>query len=301
VSARREDGQTLVLSVLFLAALLGAAALVLDVGSWFHQKRQLQATADAAALAGAQALPASPSGATSLALQYADANGGGVVPAGVTVSSELSADDTIAVQAATNAAGFFSRVFGVNLVAVGANATARADLPAQVFGAAPMVVSDQHPLLDGAGCPCFDQETSLPYSSMGAPGAFGMLNLSGGSNPGSSTEADWILHGFDAYLALGSYASDPGAKFSSSDLQSALQSRIGTVLLFPVFHLLTGTGSNAQYEIVGWVGFELDGFTVHGNNASLTGHFTRYIAKGIQVTTSTSEPDYGVRSIQLIH
>ena len=54
---RSERGQAAVLSVVFIAALLGAMAMVLDVGSWFREQRATQSAADAAALAAAQALP----------------------------------------------------------------------------------------------------------------------------------------------------------------------------------------------------------------------------------------------------
>jgi len=300
---RREDGQALVLGVLLMASLLGCAALVLDVGSWFRDKRQLQSTADAAALAGAQSLPQDPAGAISLAVQYGNTNGGGVSAGNVSISSVLSPNDTISVSSGNQAPGFFSKVFHINTVNVAAAAAARVDLPAQALGVAPMVVSDKHPLLAGSGCPCFGQATTLPFDKLGAPGAFGMLNLDqGGNNPGSSTEGDWIEKGYNGYLPLGNYNSDPGAKFSSNNVQSALSDRIGTVLLFPVFHSLTGNGSNAVYSIIGWVGFYLTSFDVHGNNATLYGHFTRYIAHGIQVTTSNpNESDFGVRTIQLIH
>ena len=60
-SFRRDDGQVAVLSVVFLTVLLGMSALVLDVGTWFRADRAAQATADAAALAAAQALPDDPS------------------------------------------------------------------------------------------------------------------------------------------------------------------------------------------------------------------------------------------------
>ena len=92
------------------------------------------------------------------------------------------------------------------------------------------------------GCPCFQQNTTLDYNPLGVPGAFGMLNLNKVSGtPGSSTEANWILHGYSQYLGLGSYPSDPGAKFSSGgNVVNALQDRIGTVLLFPVSDTLTG-------------------------------------------------------------
>ncbi|MGZ4409744.1 MAG: pilus assembly protein TadG-related protein [Gaiellaceae bacterium] len=300
--AKRENGQAMVLTVLFLAGLLGMAALVLDVGSWYREKRQLQLTADASALAGAQALPGSPSSATALAIQYAQTNGRPVATNDIAITSDLSSNDSIAVQAKSNAPGFFSKLFGVNSVKVGASATARAALAAQALYVAPMVVSKYHPLLAGAGCPCYRQDTTLPFDPMGAPGAFGMLNLEGDNGTiGSSDEANWILHGFDRYLSLGQYQSDPGAKFSSGgNILDALGDRIGTVMLFPVFDTLNGTGQNAQYNIIGWVGFHLDSYDVHGNTATLTGYFTHYIAKGIQATSGTTQPDFGVRVIQLI-
>ena len=302
MNIKRENGQTMVLSVLFLVGLLGMAALVLDVGSWFREKRQLQLTADAAALAGAQVLPGSPASATSLALQYATTNGRPITANDVSITSDFSSNDTIAVATHANAPGFFSKLFGINTVSVGASAAARAALPAQALYVAPMVVNKQHPLLSGSGCPCYQQDTTLDYNDLGAPGAFGMLNLNKVSGtPGSSTEANWILHGYDQYLGLGDYPSDPGAKFSSGgNVQSALDGRVGTVLLFPVYDTLTGTGQNAQYNIIGWVGFYLTGYDIHGNTASLTGHFTTYIAKGVQASPGSNEPDFGVRSIQLV-
>ena len=52
---RDEQGQAIVITVVFLTVLVGLAAAVLDVGAWYRLHRQLQATADASALAGAQA------------------------------------------------------------------------------------------------------------------------------------------------------------------------------------------------------------------------------------------------------
>ena len=72
---RDERGQAIVLMTLSLVVIMGMAALVLDVGNWFHTKRRLQGTADAAALAGAQLLPNDSSGAQSQALAYANKNG----------------------------------------------------------------------------------------------------------------------------------------------------------------------------------------------------------------------------------
>ena len=54
---RGEAGQTLVLVVLALPVMLGMAAIVIDVGNLFVEKRSMQQAADAAALAAAQRLP----------------------------------------------------------------------------------------------------------------------------------------------------------------------------------------------------------------------------------------------------
>jgi Flp pilus assembly protein TadG len=297
-----QRGQIFLLTALSLTMVLGFSGLVIDVGAWYRSKRQLQASADAAALAGAQALPDRTKAAT-LALDYADGNGGGLDPNDISIDSTLSTDDTIAVKVAKQEPGFFSRIFNTNPASVGATAKARIGSPSQARYVAPMVVNEKHPLIGGtAGCPCFGVETTMDFDPMGAPGAFGMLNLQGGNGtPGTSDEAFWIKHGFDKYLPLGDYRSDPGAKFSSTNIQSALQDRVGTVLLFPVFRTLDNQGQNAEYEIIGWIGFLLDDYVVHGNRATLTGHFTEFLASGLLSSTGGSSPAaFGVKSIRLI-
>ena len=301
-----ERGQAFVLTALTLAVLLGMTVLVLDVGAWFRTKRRLQATADAAALAGAQALPDTPGTATQWAVTYGDKNGGGVAAADVVITSTNSANDTIAVRAKKSQVGIFSRVFGINLVNIGANAKALVGSPQQAMYVAPMVVYCDHPLIKdctGKKTPQFNKATSLPYNPLGAPGAFGMLNLDGTQGTvGTSKEAAWILTGNTKYLPLGIYQSDPGAKFSSQNIRGALDARIGTVLLFPVYRTLNGTGQNAKYDIIGWIGFYLTGYTVQGNSATLRGYFTTFIAHGLLANQGNngSPASFGVKSIQLI-
>jgi hypothetical protein len=309
--ARRDErGQAIVLMVLALVVLMGMAALVLDVGNWYHTKRRLQGTADAAALAGAQLLPDDSSGAQSQALTYANKNGGDVAGGNITVSSTVLPNDTISVRARKTDPGIFSGILGIASADIDARAKARVGPPQQAKYVAPMVVYCNHPLIhncNGDSEPDFGpgNQTTMDYDPMGAPGAFGMLNLDGGNGtPGTSDEAEWILHGFNKYLGLGQYRSDPGAKFSSSNIQDALELRKGTVLLFPVFRVLDGGGQNAEYEIIGWIGFHLTSYDVHGNNATLHGYFTEFIAQGILASTggggSGPSSTWGVKSIQLI-
>jgi hypothetical protein len=301
---RSENGQAILVTVLFMGVLLGAVALTLDVGVWYREHRQAQAAADAAALAGAQALPVDTSEALNLAHLYADKNGGGVVPGGITFRTGYMDHDTVVVDVRRTAPGFFSKLFSIDSVTVHAAAAARAGVPMQAKWVAPIVVNKLHPMLSGAGCPCFHAPTTLPLGKTGAPGAFGLVNLDRGTNGavGASTLADWIEHGYDAYLPLGGYHSDPGAKFNSSLVRAALETRLNTDLLFPVYDTLTGGGSNATYNVIGWVAFHLEAFDPgHGNSQTLTGYFTRVIWEGIQSTTNQNLPDFGAYSISLVN
>jgi hypothetical protein len=273
----------------------------LDVGSWYHQKRQLQAKADAAALAGAQALPASTSDAQALAIQYAAENGGALDTSGITFSSDYSANDTISVKMSEPAPGFFSKLFGLNTVTVGVHAAARSDKFDQAKYAAPIGVEFSHPLLSGSGCPCFDQPTQLTLGKVG-PGGFKLLNLDGsrgGVNP--HTLGDWMQYGLDAWMPLGNYYSDPGAKFNSSGMQSALDASIGKELLFPVYDSISGNGANLTYHVIGWVGFVITSYDARGNSGTLDGHFTRVIWQGLQGASGGNSTDFGNRSIQLVN
>jgi Putative Flp pilus-assembly TadE/G-like len=293
--ARSQRGQATVLTVVFITALLGMAALVLDVGSWFNAQRQTQAAADAAALAAAQALPESPGDASALATSYVAKNGAG--SASITISSTKVANDTVKVHVSRSAPGFFAKLFGVDSVAVGANAVARSDGLGAARYAAPIAVDESHPLLQCKPSPCFNQSTTLEIEKVG-PGAFRWINLDdskGGT--GSHDLSDWILRGFDGYMPIDWYSSDPGAK-GASDLQQAMDRRIGDELLFPIYRATRSGGANFEYEVVGWVGFHLTSFSQKGNNGIIKGEFVRVIWEGLE--SQAGNPDYGARVIQLV-
>jgi hypothetical protein len=307
-SRRNQSGQAFVLTVLFMTALIGMAALVIDLGSWFRAHRQLQATADAAALAGAQELPGSTGDAKTFAVNYANTNTADLSSVGVTFSSAVESDDTIHVHVKKPAPGFFSKVFGVDSVDEGAKASARVGGMQSAKYVAPIVVRNTHPMLTSCGGPCLgpSYETTIPVSDTGAPGAFSMLNLLGGESgtTGASELAEWIVNGFDEELPLGGYYSAPGVKFNSNNIQEAFEDRensLNPIMLFPVYDTLTGQGSNAQYHIIGWAPFHVLSHEAQGNDGSITGYFTETIWYGTLANTSGGGgPNFGARTVQLI-
>ncbi len=277
---RREDGQVTVLAAVFIVVLLGMAGFVIDVGSWFRQQRAVQTTVDSAALAGVQALPGDPVNANALATTFAGKNGG-VAGLNVTIKTKWKPNDMITVTQTQSAAGFFSKLFGVNTATLSAKASAVTAVPSAARFVAPIVVNIKHPDLSGPGCPCFNAPTTLDLGKTGAPGAFT----------------------YDKYLPLGQYFSDPGAKWNNSTIQAAMQARYGTELLFPVYDQLINQGSNAEYHIIGWASFHLTDAQASGTSGTLTGYFTQVIWTGLLDQSGPSNPeipDLGVHSVALV-
>ena len=310
---RSESGQALVVSVLFIFVILGGTALTVDVGSWYREHRQAQTTADAAALAAARKLPAVDTTPAKFSAQtYATSNGGGIdAIGGITFRTDYAANDTVIIKVTRTAPGFFAKLFSIDSTNVHAKAAARSAQPLEARWVAPITVNKLHPMLSGTDqgqtCPCSGDthQTTLPLGKTAAPGAFALINLhlSVNGTIGASTLADWILHGFDEYLDLGDYFSDPGAKWNDKPIQDSLHLRYGTDLLFPVYDTLVGGGANAEYHVIGWVGFHLLSDVVGGGTSgSISGYFTEVIWDGIQ-STSASPPgtDFGVRSIALVN
>lgn len=319
VAARRdgERGQVFVFVAVLLTGLIGMAALVIDVGSWFHGQRHLQTAADAAALAGAQELP-DQTMATSAALDYAQRNFGGIPAPTIT----FPASDTIDVAATATAPGILSKIYGsfFNSITLGAHAQAKIGPPEYLKNVAPIVVKDTVACTTGS---CFGQTKRLNFSESNlSSSSFGLIDLScysqtsaacSQSAPGASTLAGWITCTpcYSGYLPTGvSYDAVTGQKIGpiTQALTSAGDNR--TPLFFPVFD--TADNVSKTFHVVGWAAFVLDP-SPNGvlewkqQNPScdpdckvIQGHFVTYLATALASGgTIPGGTDYGVRVVTL--
>jgi Putative Flp pilus-assembly TadE/G-like len=292
---RNERGQVMAFVLIILLAILGMAAAVLDVGSWYRADRQLQTTVDAAALAAAQALPSDTASAQALAQQYADKNGGGLDT--VSFTTTVVANDTVKVTGSKPAPGFFSQVFGIDSVTVGATATARVGALATARGSSPIAVHVDHPDLQCDPAPCSEDPTVLDLDKVGA-GAFHLINLDGVSGGGTQALADWIQYGYDGEMSQ-DFFSETGNKLNSGPVRQALDAVIGQELLFPVYDVTQGSGTNLEYNVIGWAGFVITGYDVHANKNLIFGHFTEVIWEGTFPTSPGGGSNFGAWAVSL--
>lgn len=82
-------------------------------------------------------------------------------------------------------------------------------------------------MLRATRCPASPSRRRSSWSKVG-PGAFRIIDIDGshgGTGPGIL--ADWISRGYEGYMPLGWYFSDPGAKVNSSRVRDALDASIG--------------------------------------------------------------------------
>jgi Flp pilus assembly protein TadG len=124
MSQRRERGQTLVLITVFMMSLLGMAAVAIDVGSWYQQKRHVQNVADSAALAGAGRLPAGWSYADAAAQAEFSSNKLGSDTVTITNTTLNTANDSVTVTVHATAPTFFAKLFSKASVDISGSARA---------------------------------------------------------------------------------------------------------------------------------------------------------------------------------
>ena len=189
-----ERGQTLLIFVLATTVLLGFTAMAIDIGMFFEDRRHLQNSADAMALAGVQELPTNPATAKQKARDWAVNNGiSDAEIQSIEVQTGLAANDTVHVELEKDFNWIFARVLGKTSTPVGAQAAARTGSLAGGFGAMPWALlegdsSCLYPPPAGGAKFGADCEVKVGAGSSAITGWYGALDYDG--NGGGSSEYD---------------------------------------------------------------------------------------------------------------
>ncbi len=323
-----ERGAASVLVAFLLVALLGFAALAVDVGALYWEKTQLQSGADAAALAIATDCAAGACGPVAATGQFfADSNANDS-SSGATVTRPTANSVRVETNARDAGSGedrfslFFARALGFESTPVTAVAEAAWGPPARE-STFPWTVSDcvfrqflspsqraeleatQNFTGDPLSTPVllrFDTGTIYPGCgdhNLYRPGGFGWLEPTG-------TGCSAVVN------TGGNVDGRPGNNYpNTSDCRDMLATLMGEPALIPLFDSTSGNGRNTVYHLIGFAAFELTAFKLEGGVESnplpancerdcraIEGRFTRFVALD-GLPAAPGSPNYGASIVNL--
>jgi Flp pilus assembly protein TadG len=301
---RREDGAAgVVIALVLIPVLIGAAAFTVDLGSMFTEREQLKNGSDAAALAIAQTC----------------AKG----------ACDSSLGSTYVTQNANAALGGPGSAV-VNLSATNCNPSITSTNPYVRVDATGTV---QHPLAtllgnwaSGGGAATSHDVTTYSCATWGYPYSYApvlpfalgqcqfqtalaadptftlhpiqtiLLTNKSGTSCTTAPSASWGAGGFGwvqnsncvSFVVDGTIGGDTGASIPNG-CKPIIDASSNRELLLPIFSTVSGTGTNAIYTIVGFAGFVLTAWklpsdssgdtTACGNDSCIRGYFTHMQAE----------------------
>lgn len=324
-----QRGAATVMVAVLMVALLGFAALAVDVGAVYVEKAQVQNGADATALAIAEECAKGLNCTTAMnapANRLADANANDT-STGVFSVTQPDAD-TVRVETNAREAGsgnehfslFFARVLGFDTTVVTAAAEASWGSPSEaktlpwtismcVFEKylSPTQLDELHSTGTFTGDPIptrilFRYDQNVPPvpgcedQNGYAPGGFGWLD----TDTGCTTDID---------VTNSEAGSNPG-----NDLPNVCQDMPATIkdspILIPIFTTAERNGQKTRYSLAGFLAFQVTGFKfgggpqltdldpsapdcTGGNCRGIQGYFTRFVSLEEGLSTTGGQPNYG--------
>jgi hypothetical protein len=294
-----EDGAVATMVVISLVVLLGAGALVLDLGNLYWERRQLQNGADAAALATAQeiVLTGSSAGALTVARNFADQNNsrGAYVAAPdleITTTLVRVTARTGSIDQPGQLPSFLAGILGVNEYATRATAAVRLDQKISGGRTIPITICVANYNLWTNNSTTFPSNGGVPHviSFATAPGQQDAENADCG-NPGSATGETYpggfgFLDRNDDCMAVstaygifdgeqGNNLVNPSSSCSPQDVINFLRDIIDNQreVLIPIFRDYQGQGASGQFEVIGYGGFKLMGFRFRSSGGGIVGEY----------------------------
>jgi hypothetical protein len=307
-----EEGAVAVLVAVTLVALLGAAALAVDVGNLYWERRSLQNGADAAALAAAQDFADGSAGtARATAEEYADANNerGAFVeeffqPTANSIQVTARTGD---IAAPGQLSSILAGVLGVDEYFTRATAVAAWGSVGSA-NTIPLTFSicEWDEFTGGLGVDGLPTGTKVVYHHTSS--ASDVNDCDGPAGQDSPGGFGWLDEESPcaAFVENGEVDGDTGASMSG-DCKDTFPDLLGETVLMPIFVEVTGTGANAVYEIIGFAAFEFQGYRFPSvasspqpcgpPNTCISGRFVEYYDLGAE--PSNGDVDFGAYIVGL--
>ncbi|MEO7375259.1 MAG: pilus assembly protein TadG-related protein [Nakamurella sp.] len=303
---RKDDGGAVALIfVLLLLPMMAMAALVVDIGAVYVEKRQLQNAADAAALAIAQDCGRGACGNPTLTARTLTTANAGAATVTTTVTGS-----SVTVGTSATVHHWFAPAIGINSTNVTAMSSARWGTPSGGTAMLPLIFSwCSFQAQTGGGIPSGTTSRIIYFSK--TDGTTDCTGPSGNAVPGGFA---WIRTVAGSCTATTSVTtpqvfSDPGQSVPSTCSTSSIAALQNKTILLPVFDKFGGTGSGAWYHPYAYAAFRLTGYSFggqykwnapcSGNERCVSGYFARMVDLSEAFTYSTTAPNLGASLIAL--
>ncbi len=306
----KNKGAVTEIVALAMVALLAVSGLALDGGRLYTLRTRLENVADAAALAGAQALPDDPATAQSLAVAYAESNG---LPADHVQVWFADQNHEIFVQVWEETDLRFMPVVGIRVATVRASSGALVAAPHGLRGAVPIGVADTnfqvgqlYQLKVGAGGSNCGESNN---------GNFHALALgSDGDDDGAKEYEDNLIHGYGGWLNVGDLVYTKTGNMSGPT-KEAVEERIAEdpsatyehyspdsprLLYVPVVSSYDDINGHKQVKIIGFAAFFLEDYQSGSCDDAIVGRFVHAFAESEIDGRDVSNLDFGLRVVKLI-
>lgn len=246
----RDRGSIAVIVAASFLPLSMAVAVVADGGRVWMEKQKLQNSVEASALAVARGHALSGVSCSSTALALVDGT--------PTCSTSTSANGTVATVAASESVALtFAQLFGRESAGIDASASVRIGPAGAVSGLRPVAMCIANTGLadwlasgrTSTATYTIGIDSTSPECGSDVSGNWGVIDFDGGANSMSDAQ-DWIAVGYDGSVSVGeSLDGDPGIPSPALNLDEL----VGQSVILPVFENPRLEGSNATYDIAGFV------------------------------------------------
>jgi Putative Flp pilus-assembly TadE/G-like len=293
---KEENGNILVLAALTLVFLMGMAGLAIDGGLVYMTKSQLQKTANAAVLSGAQELTNTNQKVTTVVNDILTAH----KESASLTNLEINMGNNVKITLMKHVKLTFASLFGFNNMDVTAHAAAGLQAIGSSIGAAPLGI---------------DQSITLEYyksyqlkvtSSDVTSGNFGILALGG---TGAATYSDNLTYGYQNELKIGDIINTQTGNIAG-DTRNAINLRVNgctqppgdyslrncsRILLVPVYKPYSISSKQLKsVQITGFAYFYITN-PMSSTDTSITGVFIKRTGNGSYVEGSVDRGAYSIR------
>ena len=324
---RSEHGQSVLIVVFAMTALIGITATVADLGVAYVKTEQTQTAADAAVLAAGMKLPIKTSDTTSQTQAIAAARDY-LVKNGVTNANDATvtlgeisdgAYHSIYVKQPAASQTAFAKIFGINDITFWRHAEAKVVPCAALSDLVPLSI--QESVLNEIIANGDYEHAILKYGENTTEvesGAFGAVDLDGVKGGGANDYTSWLANGYQEKLTLGTVLPIEGGNMTGPTYAGVV-ARYNACTHYPSeggctlnkyaddcprvmkVPVIVYTDSSHKYvRVVGFAAFVLEDYTTYADMGCVVGSYVNMVNVGSADGDLTGTADsYGVYSLVL--